>query len=235
MALTTNLVAYWKLDEASGNASDATGNGNTLTNNGGASYSTGKINNGLGTLNGSSQNLQMGSPVSSAVANVSMGGWVYLSSSSMKGAFAHNGSAAGNGDGYAIGVGNGAMNSNGNHLMVYFDGVAGNDTGVSIGTGWHHIFITRGSTTWHMYIDGVDIGVTYSTTPNTPTSNFTLGFDAANDTGSYFGGMLDEWGFWTRELTPTEVSQLYNGGAGLAYPLTVSSVAPRLASLGVGS
>ena len=40
-------VAYWKLDETSGNASDATGNGNTLTNNNSIAYITnGKINNG---------------------------------------------------------------------------------------------------------------------------------------------------------------------------------------------
>lgn len=46
MALTDNLVSYWKLDESSGNASDSVGS-NTLTNNGTAGYASGKINNAV--------------------------------------------------------------------------------------------------------------------------------------------------------------------------------------------
>ena len=32
-------------------------------------------------------------------------------------------------------------------------------------------------------------------------------------------GIIDEVGFWNRELTSSEVTDLYNSGAGLAYPL----------------
>jgi hypothetical protein len=45
MALTDNLVSYWKLDESSGNAADSVGS-NTGTNVGSIAYSAGKINNG---------------------------------------------------------------------------------------------------------------------------------------------------------------------------------------------
>ena len=45
MALTDNLVSYWKLDESSGNAADSVGS-NTLTNTNTVTYSAGKINNG---------------------------------------------------------------------------------------------------------------------------------------------------------------------------------------------
>ena len=55
MALTDNLVSYWKLDESSGNAADSVGS-NTLTNTGTATYAAGKINNGV-VVNGSSQRL----------------------------------------------------------------------------------------------------------------------------------------------------------------------------------
>ncbi len=51
MALSTNLVSYWKLDESSGNASDSVGS-NTATNSN-VTYGTGKINNGA-IFNGSS-------------------------------------------------------------------------------------------------------------------------------------------------------------------------------------
>jgi hypothetical protein len=33
-------------------------------------------------------------------------------------------------------------------------------------------------------------------------------------------GDIDEVGIWSRVLTSTEVTQLYNGGAGLQYPFT---------------
>ena len=45
MALTTNLVSYWTLNETSGNAADSLGV-NTLTNTSTVAYSSGKINNG---------------------------------------------------------------------------------------------------------------------------------------------------------------------------------------------
>jgi len=38
--------------------------------------------------------------------------------------------------------------------------------------------------------------------------------------GNYIDGLIDETGVWSRLLTAEEVTQLYNGGAGLAYPLT---------------
>ncbi len=147
-----------------------------------------------------------------------MAGWAKLSSTNQKGPFAHNGSGVLNGDGYMVGVGNGNVQTTGNHLLVYFDGVAGNDTGVNIGAaGWHFIAITRDSTTWRTYIDGTDTGVTYTTNPGTPTTNFALGYDAVN-ANSLWDGMLDEWGFWERELSSSEITQLYNSGAGLTYP-----------------
>ena len=55
MSLTTNIVAYWKFDESSGNAMDSTGNGNTLTNVNTVTYSAGKINNGANFVAASSQ------------------------------------------------------------------------------------------------------------------------------------------------------------------------------------
>src|SRR3990167_551156 len=44
MALDTNLVAYWKMDESSGDATDSVAS-HTLTNTN-VTYGTGKINNG---------------------------------------------------------------------------------------------------------------------------------------------------------------------------------------------
>ena len=45
MALNTNILASWKFDESSGNASDSSGNGKTLTNINTIAYVAGKVNN----------------------------------------------------------------------------------------------------------------------------------------------------------------------------------------------
>jgi len=38
-----------------------------------------------------------------------------------------------------------------------------------------------------------------------------------------FDGNIDEVGIWDRILTTDEITELYNAGAGLAYPFTVDS------------
>jgi hypothetical protein len=48
-----------------------------------------------------------------------------------------------------------------------------------------------------------------------------VAFDLGGNTaaaGLGWQGALDDWGFWARVLTSGERAQLYNGGAGLAYP-----------------
>ena len=55
--ITNGLVGYWKMDEASGDATDASGNGNTLTNNGTTTYVTGKFGRGSEHVPASTQYL----------------------------------------------------------------------------------------------------------------------------------------------------------------------------------
>jgi hypothetical protein len=38
------------------------------------------------------------------------------------------------------------------------------------------------------------------------------------DNDAYADGQIDEVGIWSRALSSTEVTKLYNGGAGLQYP-----------------
>src|SRR6185437_1776184 len=115
-ALTDDLLAYWKLDESSGDASDSVGS-NTLTNDGSATFSTttGVINNGV-SFDGS-QDLS-GSLVSSATTNITVALWVYIPSASEGGTFFHSGSDAGSGDGFSLGVGDQDFDHAGNHLLL---------------------------------------------------------------------------------------------------------------------
>ena len=94
---------------------------------------------------------------------------------------------------------------------------------------WHHVVFVRVSiNSYILYVDGsqVDTGGG-AQSGNHNGSNVQIG-GAQSD---YYDGSLDECGYWSRALSATEVGQLYNGGAGLAYPLTVVSGPANLKSL----
>jgi hypothetical protein len=80
MALTDNLISFWKLDETSGNAIDAHGS-NTLTAVASPGTAAGKIETAR-TFNGSSQYFSVASNASVQVGDEDfyVAGWVYLNS-----------------------------------------------------------------------------------------------------------------------------------------------------------
>lgn len=80
MALRTNLVSYWRLDESSGNAADSTASANTLTN-ASVTYSAGILNNGAVFAAASSADLSHADNASlSIIGNISFSCWVKMSS-----------------------------------------------------------------------------------------------------------------------------------------------------------
>lgn len=90
---------------------------------------------------------------------------------------------------------------------------------------WHHIVATASDAANQVYFykDGVQLtptsGATVGTLSSGNSTNPTrFGYSAA---GAWIGDM-DELGFWSRALAPSEVLELYNGGAGLTYPFTAS-------------
>lgn len=96
--------------------------------------------------------------------------------------------------------------------MSWGDFVTQSNTNVS--AGWHMLTETYDGTTLRYYLDGVADGVSISTLPSfSPDRLFGSHFDR-----SYKSYAMDEVGMWTRPLSPTEISTLYAGGAGLAYP-----------------
>lgn len=151
-----------------------------------------------------------------------MNEWVKLTGTSQTGDFFHNGSpGSGSNNGYALCVGNGAgCGVAGNRLTAQLYGVAFVDTGTNIGAaGWHMVTMTRDTTTLKFYIDGVQTANTSASVPLTPTG----GSNICGDDVAYTGA-IDEVGFWDRQLTGAEITQLYNSGTGLQYPFGLSII-----------
>lgn len=223
--LTDGIISYWKLDETSGNAIDATGTGNTLTNTN-VTYSAGKINNGA-NFNVSNAYLSRNSFTINQTA-FSISAWFKTSASAPSDIYSilcqdYTGGSPSRVFQFAI-------NNSSNFRFIRFGSSNNLLTNISNSTPlnngiWHHVVATfSNSVGSRIYVDGVLTGSdSVLTSNNSSLSIPTLMGASQGDSGSignYFNGQIDEVGIWSRALSGSEVSELYNGGAGLSYPFT---------------
>jgi hypothetical protein len=219
MALTDNLIAYWKLDEISGNASDSSGNGYTLTNNNTVGYASGKINNGA-DFGSSNTNKYFSATLidpDSYNSGFSIGFWVKFNSlASSQKIFSFNDLSWG-------GIHFRALSSTDTRFR-FGNGVTsdGGETAYtsswSTGT-WYYIVMTHSATANKYYVNGSQVAT--DTTSVTLANNGTT-FNIGRDTGNneYANSIVDEFGIWGKELSSTEVTALYNSGNGISYPFS---------------
>jgi hypothetical protein len=213
--LTDNLLAYYKFDESSGDASDSTANAKTLTNTNTVPYVTGKLNNGI-DIEESTGN-QFFQRTNSAYYDVTSGSisiWMNLESVTHASKdFTAVDCCTGSGAGGFV------LKFNHTTGVLYF--TFGTETNkastsaLSIAT-WYHIVATWNTSRKEIFVNGVSVGA--NETDETMTAggtNFRVGTDFNNV--SNFDGIIDELGIWSRVLTQTEITNLYNSGTPLAY------------------
>lgn len=241
MALTDNLISYWKLDESSGNAADSVGS-NTLTNNNTVTYSAGKINNGANFVAASTQWLSAGNVINNPTA-LSISLWVKGTAGVHETFLAKVANSAGGNSGYTLGIVAGGSA----YTLLQTNGTTyaqrKNTTTIFDGTNWHHIVWTWDGTKnadssagQVVYVDGSSAGDAEGGSSGTVgsmsnTDSFNLGRE---DGGNfYLNSSIDEVGIWSRALTSAEVTSLYNGGAGFAYPFAGGGAANHWLLMGV--
>ena len=228
MALTDNLVAYYKLDESSGNAADSSGGGFTLTNTNTVAYSAGKINNAAdGGASNTNKSLQVSNNLGfTDTTDGTWSQWVNVTTAPTENqqlCFTHHYIDAGKGRFWMYGMFGGVFK-----IRLYQDSSspAVLDVAQTLTTGtWYHIVVTylNSSNLTTVYVNGSSIGTVNFGTRNAQTGNF---FCILNFNGGTlpFKGLVDEVGVWTRVLSGTEITSLYNGGAGLQYPFSTSAI-----------
>jgi hypothetical protein len=242
MALTDQLAGYWKLDESSGDAADSVGSV-TLTNTNTVTYSAGKINNGADT--GSSNTTKFLANTSSCpltgaqiAAGFTINIWINLYDvTSDKSLFFINNSATTNRRQVNLRF----MNTGDLFNVTCFPNSGGGATSLSgananSASTWYMVTVTFDGTTLKLFRNATQensTSLTWGTgSSNTPvTSIFTQYEGGGNETGS---AKADEVGVWSRALSGTEITELYNAGAGIQYPFTVATVR-SLGLLGVGN
>lgn len=213
--LEDGMVAYWKLDEASGNASDSTGNGYTLTDNGSGTYTAAKIHNGY--------NVATGNYLSSAAAGLAVGGGTAMTISAWVKPTSLDGYNTiiekwnGTNAGYLF------LDDLGGGKPVFYvqtaNGLFHIDSTVVLSTGqWYLIVVVYDGSNLNLYINNAPAAVAVPTTGAITTSagDFRMGLNS--DDGGTLNGVIDEVGIWSRALSTTEIDQLYNLSQGKQYP-----------------
>jgi hypothetical protein len=211
---STGCTAYYKLEDLT----DSSGGGLTLTNTGGTTFTAGKVNNAALFTGNNFENLNH---ADNAAYQPGTGNWSYACWVKYTAAYAgffsygdttsHAGYRLGDTAGTAIR----ARVSDGTNAAEAVNVAAFNDGN------WHFIVVTMnraGNLT--LYIDN-DAGNTASMTTVTGSLNesgSSQGLSIGrNENGSWFAGSVDEVGTWNRVLTGTEITALWNGGAGTTY------------------
>lgn len=232
MALADNLVAYYKCEDTS----DSSGNGFTLTNNGTVTFTAGKISNcaNISLRTSGSKNLRINNDLGITGGAITMAGW-YLANSNPTGGFGSGDFIATQGDAgvdvdnwisYNLTASNPTLNFNRQKSGVANDNYNYTTT-LTTGT-WYHIAYVYNGTTVQGYLNGVAIGAGVASSGNGSggqDDHFILGgvTDGSGGTNWAPDGKLDEWGVWSRALSGSEITELYNSGNGLTYPFTTAS------------
>lgn len=228
--LSTGIISYWALEDTS----DSVGS-NTLTNSGATSGATGILSNcySFDGINDCMNNTGS-SLVSAAEGTYSVSAWIKptalpsVSQSTMGGA---------NSDAYIVLSSNTAFVNNYMGLIIESgvqkvvinrqeQNVANNDIKYTYTTPtstWTHLCMTYNSATGAhiLYVNGSNVA-SGTTSGNGAGGNVGTGISigalkGSSSTESYCPGLADEIGVWSKVLTPSEVTDLYNSGAGLGY------------------
>lgn len=216
MALTDNLVGYWKVDS---NSNDSVGIANGTDTS--MSYSTpGKINN-ASQFNGSSSTFTV--PVVLGTSG-SVNMWIKRSDTTTAYSVAFGSTKIGVSDYIRITP---RENNNGVQWIMKDEVQTSSWT---TDTNYHmYTLVWDSSTAWQGYQDGTLVQ-TGSAVRNPTNTGYNLRFGITPDGTSiytpgqtYFSGSIDEIGYWNRRITSTEITQLYSGGSGLSYPFTTTS------------
>lgn len=219
-SLNTNLVAFWGFNETSGSAIDISPGANDLPENATVGYdASGKLG-GCRTNVANTAYFTVADNTDLSTGDIawSIAGWVYMTDlsdtryimgkyggakneyflrySSSRFSFRLYTEDGGNGSPVANSFGAPSVDT-WYFIFCYFDPVA-EAAGISINDG------------------AIDTGSTWGGLGCDSDGNF--GFGALPGTGIAMRGRMDAWGLWKKKLSATEVTELYNSGAGKEYP-----------------
>ena len=216
--LLNNLVAYWKLEEATGTRVDATGRGNDLTDNNTVGQAVGKIGNCAQFVSANSEYLSIldNADVRTGDIDWTIGFWCKLDNKTD-----HRVIIAKDDLGtqreyscyYHLSL---------DRIIVEFQGtnyVKADNLGSPVLNTWYGILFWHDSVANQICIrvnNGAANTVTTTVPGATKASQFRIG--AFANSVDFLGGLVDSVGIWKRLLSADEQTEWYNNGNGNEYP-----------------
>ncbi len=213
--LNNGIVSYWKLDDLAGPAIDSA-NGNDGTVVGATQGVAGKI--GMAYLfNGTGDHVNFGDLSLNGLGAITISVWVYPHTFGQLGGRVFD-------DRITTGVI--AFIGSGNKWSFFVNTATGTfrqetTTNATVTYNeWHHLASIYTGTDIKIYVDADDKPTITNSAGSGNLVNagddLLMGDNHASNRA--YDGVIDEAGVWNRALTPTEITELYNGGAGLTYP-----------------
>lgn len=200
VSLLNGLLAWWSLNESSGNRSDASGNGITLEPAGSGVGSAAGKRGSAADFDGSDFLFRNGALFTQSPFTIAC--WTYSGSTADDGVvFAQT--WAGEPLQQIIEA------SSGGYTVTAGTNLIASGIGISADT-WTHVAFTNDGITSRVFINGAVANSGLDAPDFTNADELALGLDLT--------GRVDLCGVWGRLLTPSEIQRLYNGGAGLDYP-----------------
>lgn len=207
------LVSYYSLDEISGNVIDNYG-ANTGVNYGAMQGVAGKIGNAYDFEN---DELDYVTTPLIPADTFAISFWAKLESYDGGQTFGTIKNASGGKDGYAAGIsltGLGCAYYKSNVLTANLSYSQSFNTDQ-----WYHLVYTVDEDlNLSVFVDGeFKNSTTLSSVPDSHDMGLMIGNGIESQDFLRWDGLIDEVGIWNRALTPEEIANLYNNGAGLSY------------------
>lgn len=222
MALSTNLISYYKLDS---NSNDSVGSNNGTDT--GVSYANaGKINN-CATYSGSvSSFTDLGVSIVPTTA-LSVSCWInVVNTSNYQGIICRTDGTSQLTSAEVLRIGSTGTGIVEAQVNIGSTAYTATSTSILANNTWYHVAYTWNGSTGNLklYINSIlESNVTGAIgTLNNPSSTIKriIGRLGTYTGGLLYNGKVDEVGYFTAEKTADEISQLYNSGRGNTYPLT---------------
>jgi hypothetical protein len=220
MPLSDNLIAYWSLGEASGNAIDAHSTHDLTETGGTIASAAGKVGNcrDFEADNADYFNIASNGDLEFGDVNFSGQAWIRLETNGVRQVV-----LAKDIDTPASSRDFGLIITSGNAAQFYINGSQEGvvDWGSTLSTAtWYHVCFGHSASANEVWIT-VNGGtpVTFATSGaavSSASSPFRIGARAYSGFEDYFDGLIDEVGLWERDIR-TDVAALYNGGSGISY------------------
>lgn len=213
IAINTELMACWDMDESSGPRVDSEG-GNHLTDNNTVGYAGGKHGNSALFVRANSEYLSIADNAYLSVQDISYTwvGWFYVNSFPGYQAIFEKGESGA--EDYALFYETGSNNL----IFRSYNGVTTADqvthTGAKNTSAWYFFAAIRNKETGLISLainNGTPVTAPITLVQGDTTKQFTIGQRVGT---WFFDGRVEELAFWKRALTQEELTWIYNDGAG---------------------